>query len=116
MIGVDILATQEIMKSTFNWYAFIIGMIIVITTTIILIWKFSSNEDILYNIMIAFIVISLFTIPVSIIADKTGEKTLDHIEYKVKLSDEVSISEFLSTYQIVDQEEQILTISERAGD
>lgn len=116
MTGVEILATNEIIKNTFNLPVFIIGMIIVIATVIFLTWKGLLCEDKVSNILTAITVILLFTIPVMIIAGIAGGKTLDHIEYKVQLSDEVSIAEFLSTYQIIDQEEQILTIRERAGD
>ena len=117
MAGVEILATNEIIKNTFNLPVFIIGMIIVIATVIFLTWKYLlCDVDRISIIIIVLTTILLFSIPVAIIANKTGEKTLDYIEYKVQLSDEVPIAEFLSTYQIIDQEEQILTIRERAGD
>lgn len=117
MNGVEILATNEIMKTAaFNWYIFIIGMIIVTVTVIILTWKYLFYEDKITNILTAIEIILIFTIPVAVIAGNVGEKTLDHTEYKVQLSDEVPIAEFLSTYQIIDQEGQILTIKEKAGD
>ena len=117
MTGIEILATNEIIKNTFNLPVFIIGMIIIIATVIFLTWKcLLYDEDRISTIIIVLMTILLFTIPVAVIADSAGEKTLDHIEYKVQLSDEVPIAEFLSTYQIIDQEEQILTIMERTGD
>ena len=117
MNGVEILATHEIMKTAaFNWYVFIIGMIIVTATVIILTWKYLFYEDKITNILTAIVIILIFTIPVAVIASNVGEKTLDHIEYKVQLSNEVPIAKFLSTYQIIDQEGQILTIKEKAGD
>lgn len=116
MTGVEILASQEIMKNVFSVPAFIIGMIIVIIAVIILIWKYLSDEDKISNILIALTIILMSAIPVMIISESIGEKTLDYIEYKVQLSDEVPIAEFLSTYQIIDQEGQILTIKEKVGD
>ena len=117
MNGVEILATHEIMKTAaFNWYIFIIGMIIVTVTVIILIWKYLFYEDKITNILTAIVIILIFAIPVAVVASNVGEKILDHTEYKVQLSDEVPIAEFLSTYQIIDQEGQILTIKEKAGD
>ena len=105
MNGVEILATHEIMKTAaFNWYIFIIGMIIVTVTVIILTWKNLFYEDKIRNILTAITIILIFAIPVAVVASNVGEKTLDHTEYKVQLSDEVAIAEFLSTYQIIDQE------------
>ena len=117
MNGVEILATHEIMKTAaFNWYIFIIGMIIVTVTVIILTWKNLFYEDKIRNILTAITIILIFAIPVAVVASNVGEKILDHTEYKVQLSDEVPIAEFLSTYQIIDQEGQILTIKEKVGD
>ena len=116
MSGVEILATHEIMKTSFNFRVFIIGMIIVAATVIILTFRNLPFEDKISNIIVDIMIILIFSMPVMAIADNVGEKTLDHIEYKVQLSDEVPIAEFLSTYQIINQEGQILTIKEKAGD
>lgn len=116
MTGMEILAAHEIMKSTFNWVCFIIGMIIVATGIMILTWTNPMYEEKKNNIITAFMFILVFTIPVAVIAAHTGEKVPDHTEYKVQLSDEVPIAEFLSTYQIIDQEGQILTIIEKEFD
>lgn len=38
---------------------------------------------------------------------------VDHIEYKVTVSDDVNFTEFMSKYEIVDQEGLIYTVKER---
>lgn len=43
--------------------------------------------------------------------DTTDE--LSHVEYKVIVSDEVSFTDFMEKYEIVDQEGQIYTVKER---
>ena len=116
MTGMEILAAHEIMESTFNSYVFIIGMIIVTIGIIILTWINPIYEEKKNNIITAFMFILVFTLPVAVIAAHTGEKIPDHTEYKVQLSDEVPIAKFLSTYQIIDQEGQILTIIEKEFD
>jgi hypothetical protein len=116
MSGVEILAAHEIMTTTFNWYVFIIGMGIVIGLISLLIWKYPIGDDMLVNIALGLFCLGLFVCPIGVIANYTGEEVLDYIEYKVKLSDEVPIADFLSTYEIIDQEGQILTIREKEFD
>ena len=116
MNGVEILAAHEVMTPTFNWYVFVIGVIIVVTTVIFLTWKAPICVDKISNIFIAFIVILAFTFPVAVIAAHTGEKIPYYTEDKVQLSDEVPIADFLSTYEIIGQEGQILTIREKEFD
>ena len=43
--------------------------------------------------------------------DTTDE--LSHVEYKVIVSDEVSFTDFMEKYEILDQEGQIYTVKER---
>ena len=38
---------------------------------------------------------------------------LSHVEYKVIVSDEVSFTDFMEKYEIIDQEGQIYTVKER---
>lgn len=112
MSGVEILAAHEVMATTFNWYVFIIGMGIIIGIISLLAWKFLSGDK-TTNILIGLLCSLMFVGPIGIIASQTGEKVPTYIEYKVQLSDEVPIAEFLSTYEIIGQEGQILTIREK---
>lgn len=116
MSGVEILAAHEVMTPTFNWYVFILGVIIVSVITIILLWKFPAVPDTGANIFIMILAITMLAFPIGAIANCTGEKVLDYVEYKVQLSDEVPIADFLSTYEILGQDGQILTIREKEFD
>lgn len=115
MNGVEILAAHEVMATTFNWYVFVIGMGVIIGGISLLMWKYPVG-DITTCILLGLLCSLIFVCPIGIIASQTGEKVPDHTEYKVQLSDEVPIAEFLSTYQIIDQEGQILTIIEKEFD
>ena len=116
MSGVEILAAHEVMATTFNWYVFILGIIIVSVIMIIILWKFPPSSDTGTNIFIMIFSIIMFAFPIGITASCTGEKIPCYTEYKVQLSDEVPIAEFLATYEIIDQEGQILTIKEKEID
>ena len=115
MNGVEILAAHEVMTTTFNWYVFIIGMGVIIGIMSWLAVTFLSKDK-TTSILIALLCSILFISPIGVIASYTGEKVPDYIEYKVQLSDEVPIADFLSTYEIIGQEGQILTIREKEFD
>lgn len=62
---------------------------------------------------IIFFVLALITFfPISVL-NSTSTKELDHYEYKVTIDDSVPMKEFLSKYEIINQEEEIFTIVER---
>lgn len=115
MNGVEILAAHEVMATTFNWYVFVIGMGVIIGGLSLLMWKYPVG-DITICILVVLFCSIVCACPMGLIASCTGEKVPDHTEYKVQLSDEVPIAEFLSTYQIIDQEGQILTVIEKEFD
>lgn len=58
---------------------------------------------------IGFIALALF----SLVPNKNS---IDYVEYKVIISDEVSMNEFLDKYEIIDQEGKIYTVRERTDD
>ena len=113
MIGVEILAAHEVAVTTFNWYVFVIGMAIVIGAISWLMWKYPINDDKITCILTGLLCLVIFACPMWIIASCTGEKVPDYVEYKVQLSDEVPIADFLATYEILGQEGQILSIREK---
>ena len=115
MAGVEILATHEVMATTFNWYVFIIGMIIVIGGISFLAWKYPPGNEVICIVVILACLL-VYGCLMAIIASCTGEEVPYCVEYKVQLSDGVPIADFLSTYEIIDQEGQILTIREKAVD
>ena len=115
MSGVEILAAHEVMATTFNWYVFVIGMGVIIGIMSLLAWKYPLGDKTI-SILVAFLCSLFFVCPMGLIASCTGAKVPDYVEYKVQLSDEVPIADFLSTYEIIGQEGQILTIREKEFD
>ena len=117
MTGIEILAIREIATEfAFNWNAFLItfsvilGMFVLIGIFISLVSYDWSNliGGIVAGAAIGMLIGAWFgdavlRIPVTY-------KT----QYKVTISDEVSMNEFLEKYEIIDQEGKILTIRERS--
>lgn len=117
MTGIEILATREIATEfAFNWNVFLItfsvilGMFVLIGIFISLVSYDWSNliGGIVAGAAIGMLIGAWFgdavlRIPVTY-------KT----QYKVTISDEVSMNEFLEKYEIIDQEGKILTIRERS--
>ena len=64
---------------------------------------------------IIFSVLALITILSIAVLDSrsTSTEELDHYEYKVTIDDSVPMKEFLSKYEIINQEGEIFTIVER---
>lgn len=117
MTGIEILATREIATEfAFNWNVFLItfsvilGMFVLIGIFISLVSYDWSNliGGIVAGAAIGMLIGAWFgdavlRIPVTY-------KT----QYKVTISDEVSMDEFLEKYEIIDQEGKILTVRERS--
>ena len=117
MTGIEILATQEIVTEfAFNWNAFWImfsvtfGMFALLGIFLSLIsYKWS-------NLCFCIIVGSIMGLFVGcVVGDKIFcTPTTYKTQYKVTISDEVSMNEFLEKYEIIDQEGKIFTIRERS--
>ena len=113
--GVEILATNEIYKCVgFNWGGFWIIFGILVFISIVLAYSsgfnsFSFGDKVGIIIFLLFIVSLLSTLAGSL----SGPKALDYVQYKVTISDEVSMNEFTEKYEILEQEGKIYTIRER---
>lgn len=117
MTGIEILATREIATEfAFNWNAFLI-MFSVILGMFVLIGIFislaSHNWSNLIGGIVAGAAIGM------LIGVWFGDAVLRipvtyKTQYKVTISDEVSMNEFLEKYEIIDQEGKILTVRERS--
>ena len=119
MTGVEILSTTEVVTEwAFNWKAFgitlaiaFIGMFVI--STIVYFWD--GGLDIAFipavTILCGLIGGICFGILFGRIVCPTPTKY--ETEYKVTISDEVSMNEFTEKYEIVDQDGKIYTIRER---
>lgn len=117
MNGVEILATEQVaIAFGFDWFAFVfLGALLSILVGG-LIWLL-ARESSLSNLGIAFcvsigIVIALGTAVVIDFDSKDGTPTEFETHYKVTISDEVSMNEFLGRYEIVDQDGRIFIVRE----
>lgn len=115
MSGVEILATEEIVvNSIFNWSAFwiafgaIFGVFIVFG--VIMSVAFYDWSNVKIGIIIGLILSIIFSLMFGDIRRTPIEyKT----QYKVIISDEVSMNEFVEKYEIIEQEGRIYTVVER---
>ena len=116
MTGVEILAMEEVAtKFAYNWTVFLIvaGVFFSILTVagfIIMTSNCGSWKDLLIGAIIGLLVGAGF----GAIAG-SGEKTPTEYEtqYKVTISDEVPMNDFLERYEIIDQEGKIYTVRDR---
>lgn len=118
MTGVEILATSEVVSAfEFNWIMFwiISGIFVGI---MFLIGAASSASS--YNLDDLFMCILFGVLIGPLLGVLVGSGTSTPIEYethyKVTISDEVSMNEFIERYEIMDQEGKIYTVRERDGE
>lgn len=114
MNGVEILATEKVISETaFNWTGFwITGIVIIIIPLIFVILEFLSGEiEVAWGI---FVVGIIFAAMAGYAFGKVTEEPIAYKnQYKVTVSDEVSMNEFNKRYEIIDQEGKIYTVEER---
>ena len=116
MTGIEILAEQEVATEfAFNWTAFWItfGVIFGIFVLIGIITSVCSDDwpNLLCGIIIGVITGLFFG---AMVGDKALHTPVAYeTQYKVTVSDEVPMNEFLEKYEIIDQEGKIYTIRER---
>ena len=115
MTGIEILSSQEVVtKFAFNWSACLIAGFVVFGICLLFGILISIENYDWFNVIIfaafgVFVGI-LFGCAVGSIAQIPVEY---ETQYKVLISDEVSMNDFNSKYEIVDQEGKIYTIRER---
>lgn len=115
MTGVEILAMEEVVAAyEFSW-AIYIGTIIVLMFLMIVASvssvRYVGAEDIVVGAILGLVfgaILGLF--PANNMIPSEYET-----QYKVTISDEVSMNEFLERYEIMDQEGRIYTVRERDG-
>ena len=115
MTGVEILATQEVATAfTFNWvgcfvwFGVSIGLFLVVGAIAGIV---HDDVSIFGAMVIAGII---FGVGLGmVIGFFDGTPTEYETQYKVTISDEVSMNKFLEKYEIIDQECKIYTVRER---
>lgn len=116
MPGVDILAVEEVaVEFALNWTAFwIVFGVVVLGTLIFTIIKVVSGES-------SWPLIPLFLVFFMLVGAGFGmsfanafKKPITYApQYKVTISDEVSMNDFMDKYEIIDTEGKIYIVRER---
>ena len=115
MTGVEILAMEEVAASyAYNWTWFWIT--ICVSLGIVLMIGLAScaasgdwEELMMFVFFGALLGVILGLLSVAIFSEPSEYET----QYKVTISDEVSVNDFLERYEIIDQEGKIYTVRER---
>lgn len=116
MNGVEILASNEVaIEYDFNWTAFwIVGGITLSIVTIIGIISWVTGEC-SFGIIPSLFVVGLCggIMLGGLIGEVLSKPTKYTTEYKVTVSDEVSMVEFNERYKVIDQDGKIYRVRER---
>ena len=115
MSGVDILALEEVaIDWAYNWVAFwIMFAVSLIVSAILGIIQTVQSGD--WADFAAYIIVGFFigTFVAVLLGGITATPIKYTSQYKVTISDEVSMNEFTDKYEIIDQEGKIYTVRER---
>ena len=115
MNGVEILAMEEIVSnSIFNWSEFWIGFCAVLGITIAIGIIYSvSNNDWGYIVGCVFVGLFFGSFMGIIFGNASRIPTEYKTQYKIIISDDVSMNDFVDKYEIIDQEGRIFTVIEK---
>lgn len=115
MTGVEILATQEIATAfTFNWTGFFtwFGVAFVLFFIGGVIAAFAHDDVSIFGAMV--IIGIIFGVFVGVLIGFFDGTPIEYeTQYKVIISYEVPMNEFIEHYEIIDQEGKIYTVRER---
>lgn len=116
MTGVEILATEQVATAFgFDWGSFIGCGILCGIVLALGFWGISTTYHLGLGGTIAIIIVGFLLgmgIGVGVGFANDGAPTAYETHYKVLISDEVSMNEFLEQYEIIDQEGKIFTVRE----
>ena len=113
MPGVEILATQEVAVACgFYWFGFVVCAIALAFIGTMIGWACDSRNFVSgWAIGLIFGLIGGLVLGTAVGFDN-GDPVEYETQYKVLITDEVSINEFLERYEIIDQEGKIYTVRE----
>lgn len=115
MTGVEILTTQEVATAfAFSWENFWIGMSVILFIGLFLGAICSMIEKDIVGLIAGGILGVVFGCMLGVGVGIDSIPTEYETQYKVTISDEVSMNDFLERYEIVSQEGKIYTVREIA--
>ena len=115
MTGVEILATQEVATAFgMNWNALLLTVVLggffsAFLFSVVLIELWNWWQRILFGFGVGLVVALL----VGCVAFQNDRPLEYETQYKITISDEVPMNDFLERYEIVSQEGKIYTVRER---
>lgn len=116
MTGVEILTSSQVASDwAFNWTAFwIVGIAIFAAATCIGIWQWLSGDCEFAIVPVLFCIGLAFGGMLGALSGSWFSQPTEYTtEYKVIISDEVSLNEFNEKYEIIGQDGKIYTVRER---
>ena len=116
MSGVEILAMEEVVASyEFSWIIYF-GVLIVVSITMCATFCFNEKYPTAQDALAGLIVGIVFGALIGLLPAAHCFPDEYETHYKVTISDEVSMNDFLERYEILSQEGKIYTVRERNGD
>lgn len=115
MAGVEILATQEVVAEwAYDWGAFMVTFGIVLIVMTIAGISVSIEQCDWSNLIICMFFGAIMGAIIGCLGGALFQDPMSYVtEYKVTVSDEVSMTEFCERYEVVDQEGKIFTVREK---
>lgn len=111
MAGVEILAIEEVTRTGCTNGGLVALVVMGICTTVVsVLWYKRFSEW--WGILAGLVIGAAFGCAIGVVIDTVNEPAPDEIRYKVTVSDEVLLNEFLSRYEIIDVEGKIYTVKE----
>ena len=119
MTGVEILTSAEIVSAAvFNWTAFWItfGVVFAMIELVAIGMWLSGDSDV--SVIPSFAIFSVVLgVTLGGLSGKICETpTAYETQYKVTISDEVSMSDFYEHYEVIEQDGKIFTVREKTND
>ena len=111
MAGVEILAIEEVTRTGCTNGGLVALMFMALCSIVVGILWHSSFYD-YWGVLIGIVMGAVLGGATGVIIDSINGPAPDEIHYKVTVSDEVPLNEFLSRYEIIDVEGKIYTVKE----
>ena len=111
MTGVEILSQEVICNTILPGWCAALGGLLGVICVILLINRCENGFNVVAGVLFVLLLIGVILFILGLI---DNENSIDHIEYKVTISDEVSLTEFNEKYEIIDQDGKIYTVKERS--
>lgn len=118
MQGVEILTSAQVATEwAFNWTAFWIAFGIITTTLFLGSLAYLIDDICVFVVVMACIMSSIGGGSIGLLVGQIGERpTVHETQYKVTISDEISMTEFYEHYEVIEQDGKIFTVREKTNE